>query len=110
MSGSAPLEISVEELKAAREADGDLVVLDVREPWELELARLEGTLDIPMNELPERLSEVPKDKPVAVLCRSGARSLKVTQYLRANGYDLTSNVSGGILAWAESVDPAMTRY
>jgi adenylyltransferase/sulfurtransferase len=63
-----------------------------------------------MNELPERLSEVPKDKPVAVLCRSGARSLKVTQYLRANGYDLTSNVSGGILAWAESVDPAMTRY
>jgi rhodanese-related sulfurtransferase len=110
MSGPAPLEISVEELMAAREGDGDLVVLDVREPWELELARLEGTLDIPMNELPERLSEVPKDKPVAVLCRSGARSLKVTQYLRANGYNLASNVTGGILAWAEAVDPAMTRY
>lgn len=106
----APLEITLEELKQAREAGRDLVVLDVREPWELEIAHLEGTLDIPMNEIPERLSELPKDKPVAVLCRSGARSLRVTEYLRARGYDLTSNVAGGILAWADNFDPSMTRY
>ncbi|WP_455373461.1 rhodanese-like domain-containing protein [Limibacillus halophilus] len=106
----APLEISVQELKEAREAGRDLIVLDIREPWELDVARLEGTLDIPMNEIPERLSELPKDKPVAVLCRSGARSLRVTEYLRARGYDLTSNVAGGILAWADNFDPSMTRY
>ena len=106
----APLEISVQDLKEARDKGADLVVLDVREPWELDLARLDGTLDIPMNELPERLTEVPKDKPVAVLCRSGARSMKVTQYLRANGYPSVSNVAGGILAWADSFEPSMTRY
>lgn len=107
---SAPLEISVDDLKTAMDEGGALVVLDVREPWELEVARLEGTLDIPMNELPERLSEVPKDKPLAVLCRSGRRSLNVTNYLRAQGYDLASNVAGGILAWAETFDPSMERY
>jgi rhodanese-related sulfurtransferase len=109
MSG-APLEISVQDLKEARDSGGDLVVLDVREPWELYVARLDGTLDIPMNEIPDRLDELPKDKPLAVLCRSGARSLKVTHYLRANGFAKVSNIAGGILAWGAAYDPRMARY
>ena len=106
----APLEITLEELKQAREAGRDLVVLDVREPWELEIAHLEGTLDIPMNEIPDRLDELPKDRPIAVLCRSGGRSMNVTRYLRANGFPAASNVAGGILGWAAAYDPEMARY
>ena len=109
MSG-APLEISVQDLKEARDSGSDLIVLDVREPWERDVARLEGTLDIPMNEVPDRLDELPKDKPIAVLCRSGARSLKVAQYLRANGFPEVSNIAGGILVWGAAYDPTMARY
>lgn len=105
-----PLEISVQDLKEALDSGGDLVVLDVREPWELDVARLDGTLDIPMNEVPDRLDELPKDKPIAVLCRSGARSLKVTNYLRANGFSEVSNIAGGILGWGAAYDPTMARY
>ncbi len=107
---SRPLEITVEDLKASLDGGEEMVVLDVREPWELEMARLDGSLDIPMNEIPDRLDEVPGDRPVAVLCRSGARSMKVTQYLRANGFADVSNIGGGILAWANAYDPSMTRY
>jgi adenylyltransferase/sulfurtransferase len=104
------LEIDVEELDR-RLRDGEtLAVLDVREPWELEVARLPATLDIPMNELPERIGELPRDKPLAVLCRSGARSLRVTQYLRQLGFEQASNVAGGILAWADRIDPGVSKY
>jgi len=106
----APLEISVQDLKAAQESGSEFVVLDVREPWERDVARLEGTLDIPMNEIPDRLGDLPQDKPIAVLCRSGARSLKVTQFLRMNGFPKVSNVVGGILGWGEAYDPTMARY
>ena len=106
----APLEISIQELKAALDRGDDLVVLDVREPWELGRASLPGTLNIPMNEIPDRLAEVPDDRRVAVLCRSGGRSMQVTNYLRGHGYGMTSNITGGIMAWADQIDPSMTRY
>ena len=85
------------------------VVLDVREPWERDIARLPGTLDIPMNEVPARLEELPKDRDIVVMCRSGGRSARVAQYLEQKGYR-AANLTGGILAWAQQVDPALATY
>jgi len=85
------------------------LVLDVREGWELEIARLPGTVDIPMGEVPQRLAELPREREVVVMCRSGGRSLKVAQYLDRQGYRV-ANLTGGILAWAQDVDPSLKTY
>lgn len=77
------------------------VILDVREPHELAQARIDGTIDIPLGELVERLGEVPRDTTVYVICHVGGRSAQATQYLEANGVDAV-NISGGILRWYQS--------
>jgi sulfur-carrier protein adenylyltransferase/sulfurtransferase len=102
-------EITPSALKARLAAPDPPLVLDVREPWEQDIARLPGTFDIPMNELPTRLSELPKDRDIVVMCRSGGRSSKVTQYLEQQGYR-TANLTGGILRWAQDVDPSLATY
>ena len=76
----------------------DAVILDVREPGELAQARIEGTLDIPLGELVERVAEVPSDTTVYVLCHAGGRSAQAAQYLEARGVDAV-NIDGGIVAW-----------
>ncbi len=86
------------------------VVLDVREPWELEICALPGSLNIPMGAVPERLAEIPRGAAVAVLCHHGMRSWQVTQWLHRQGYDQAINIEGGIDAWATEVDPTVARY
>ncbi|MGV3570117.1 MAG: rhodanese-like domain-containing protein [Ramlibacter sp.] len=90
------------------------VVLDVREPWELQTASVKPDgfelLAIPMNDIPARLAEVPRDRPVAVLCHHGGRSQRVAQFLAQQGYDGVANVAGGINAWAMERDPSVPRY
>jgi len=76
----------------------DAHILDVREPHELEQARVEGAQHIPLGSLVERLDEVPRDRTVYVMCHVGGRSAQAAQYLEANGVDAV-NVAGGILAW-----------
>ncbi len=102
-------EITPGALNARLGADDPPVVLDVREPWEQEIARLPGTLDIPMNEVPARLDELPRDREIVVMCRSGGRSARVAQYLEQQGYR-TANLTGGILRWAQEVDPSLRSY
>ena len=103
-------QISVTELaERLKSADAPLV-LDVREAWEREIAHLPGTVDIPMGEIPQRLVELPRDRTIAVLCRSGGRSLQVAGFLVAQGFAPVLNVSGGILAWGREVDPAVQPY
>ena len=102
-------EISARELDSRLHASGPPVVLDVREPWELAIARLTGTLDIPMSEVPTRLAELPKDRDIVVMCRSGGRSSNVADYLHRMGYR-AANLTGGILAWARDVDPTLRTY
>jgi adenylyltransferase/sulfurtransferase len=102
-------EVSPLALKARLAGPDAPLVLDVREPWELAIVRLDGTRDIPMNEVPARLSELPRDRDIVVMCRSGGRSLKVAEYLDRMGYR-TTNLTGGILAWARDVDPALPTY
>ena len=99
------------ELKARRDHPADApVVLDVREPWELAIARLAGTLDIPMNDIPNRLGDIPRHSEVIVMCRSGGRSLTVANYLQRHGFSSVANLTGGILAWSAEIDPSLPRY
>lgn len=102
-------EISPTELRARLGAAEPPLVLDVREPWEQDIARLPGTLDIPMGEISGRLSELPRDREIVVMCRSGGRSAKVAEYLDRMGLR-ASNLTGGILGWARDVDPTIPTY
>jgi len=103
-------QISVRDLAAHRDAHEDFVLLDVREPDEIATAAIGGATLIPMGEIPERLGELPKDKPIYVLCHSGGRSARVTQYLEQNGFAQAANVAGGIDAWSKEIDPSVPRY
>jgi adenylyltransferase/sulfurtransferase len=108
----APLgnEITAEQLKKRIDAGENVFVLDVRNPNEFQICRIPGTVLLPLPELPNRFAEVPKDREVVVHCKSGMRSAKAIEFLKSQGYSKLSNLSGGILAWAEKVDPGMPRY
>ena len=86
------------------------LLVDVREPWELDIARLPGAVHVPMGEIPTRLAELDRSRDLVILCRSGARSLTVARFLEGQGYTSVANLSGGILAWARDVDPALATY
>jgi adenylyltransferase/sulfurtransferase len=103
-----PLEIDV--ATAAQMLREGAVLLDVREPFEVAICAVAGSRHIPMRRIPENLPDLPADRPILVLCHTGMRSLRVTQFLRANGFAQTANVGGGIDAWAEQIDPNLARY
>lgn len=109
-----PAEILVDELArrcGAPAADGTaLSVLDVRDPWELEICRLPDSIDIPLALLPDRLATLPRDRMLVVLCHHGMRSRQASHWLRANGIDNAVNLAGGIDAWARQIDPSMRTY
>jgi rhodanese-related sulfurtransferase len=85
-------------------------VLDVREAEELAICQLDDVLHVPMNEVPARLADLPRDQPVVVLCHHGVRSRMVVDYLRGAGFDNAINLDGGIDAWARQIDASVTRY
>ncbi len=106
-----PLEISVTEAKRLLdESPCGVLLVDVREPYEVEIASIKGAELIPMRQIPEHKHTLPRDEHLLILCHHGARSLRVTEYLRAQGYPAVSNIAGGIMAWAEQIDPALPRY
>ena len=109
-TGALPLQIEVEELARWREQGRTHALLDIREPWEVELCRIEGSIELPMGELPGRVGELPRDQPVVVLCHHGVRSLKAALWLRGQGLAQTINLAGGIDAWAHRIDRAMPTY
>lgn len=105
-------EITPAELLQRRAAGEALTLLDVREGWELQVSAVpadQQVLHIPMGEVPARLGELSPDQPVAVLCRSGRRSLEVARLLQQSGFDAV-NVTGGILAWSQDVDATIPMY
>jgi sulfur-carrier protein adenylyltransferase/sulfurtransferase len=102
-------EISVEELKQRMDAKEDFVLLDVREPHEYNICNLNGIL-IPLNDLPRRVSELDPNKEMVVHCRSGARSARAVGFLKQAGFTRATNLAGGILAWADRIDPKMPKY
>lgn len=106
------VEITPAEFVARRERGDALTLLDVREAWELGVASVPAehqVLHIPMGEVADRLAELDRSKEVAVLCRSGRRSLEVAKFLQQNGFR-TLNVAGGILAWSQQLDATIPTY
>ncbi len=102
--------ISVTELAAWRRNRTPHVLLDVREPPERAICALEDSLHIAMGEIPARVSELPAELPLVVLCHHGMRSLRVVQFLRQNGRPNAINLDGGIDAWAAEIEPGIGRY
>ena len=102
-------QVSVQELKQRRDAGEDVFVLDVREPYEYQIAQIGGTL-IPQNDVPNRLAEIPRDREIIVQCRSGQRSQRIAEFLAQAGYPNVKNLAGGILAWSDQIDPKITKY
>jgi rhodanese-related sulfurtransferase len=103
-------DITVDELVRWRDARKSFVLLDVREPDEVAIARIEGSTWIPMREIPQRLGELNPAVPVAVLCHYGGRSERVAAFLAARGFAEVVSVDGGIDAYAERIEPSLARY
>lgn len=91
-------DVTVQTVAEVKDRD-DVLVLDVREDWEYQEKHIPGVLWMPMNTVPNRLSEIPKDKEVIVTCRSGNRSGQVVDFLRQQGFTNVHNMTGGIVAW-----------
>jgi adenylyltransferase/sulfurtransferase len=102
-------EIQVAELKRRLDTGDDIFVLDVREPHEYQICNVGGYL-IPLGDLPKRLHELDSSREIVVHCKSGARSAKAVDFLRQSGFKRASNLTGGILAWAEKIDPSFPKY
>jgi len=104
-------QITVEQLKTRLEKNSPKpVLIDVREPWEFAICHIEGSKLIPMREIPNVLDQLDQDQETIVICHTGVRSLRVCYYLMNEGFDKVANLSGGVHAWATSVDPNMPTY
>jgi|TARA_B110000196_G_C20703379_1_gene456271 rhodanese-related sulfurtransferase len=102
------IEINVVELER-RIGDGDIIMLDVREGFELEIAKVRDSLHIPMGEIKKRIKDLDKEKNYAVLCHSGYRSAQVCHFMELEGFNVV-NVQGGIDSWSVYVDKGIKRY
>lgn len=110
MDSEAAFDLDVAAFARLRERGDAHGVLDVREPWEVAISAFEGSLNIPMRELPGRLADLPRDRPLIVVCHHGMRSYQVASWLRRNGFANAVNLVGGIDAWARTIDPSMASY
>ncbi len=86
------------------------LLLDVREPWEYDTCRINGSQLMPMQSVPARQQELDPEQPVVCICHHGARSMQVAAFLERAGFENVTNLTGGIHAWALQVDPAMPTY
>ncbi len=102
-------DMQVEELKRRLDAGEDLFVLDVREPHEYQICNIGGHL-IPLNDLPKRVNELDSSREIVAHCKMGGRSAKAVQFLREAGFKKVHNLTGGIIAWADRIDPKMPKY
>jgi len=104
-------EITAQELVQRLQQPNPPLLLDVREQWEFETAHIDNSLLMPMGDVPSRVhAEVDPDEPAVVVCHHGARSLNVTMWMRAQGFEQVQSLAGGIDGWSRSIDPAIPRY
>jgi adenylyltransferase/sulfurtransferase len=108
-TGATIPSIQPEDLKRRLDGGEDIFVLDVREPHEYQICNLHGHL-IPLGDLPQRVHELDSSSEIVVHCKSGARSAKAVDFLRKSGFMRVSNLTGGILAWADRIDPSLPKY
>ena len=102
-------QLSVKDLKKRMDAGENLFILDVREPFEYQIANIGGKL-IPQGEVPQRLAEIDRNREIIVQCKSGGRSQRIAELLKQSGYPKVANLSGGILAWSDQIDPLVPKY
>ncbi|MDA2919161.1 molybdopterin-synthase adenylyltransferase MoeB [Desulfobacterota bacterium AH_259_B03_O07] len=107
---SADIEIGVDEFNDIISNNKNVSILDVREPHEYEICKLNGSKLIPLGELPSRINELDTADEIVVHCHHGSRSLQATRFLKHMGFKKVKNLRGGIDAWAEKYDPSMPRY
>jgi adenylyltransferase/sulfurtransferase len=103
-------DITAEALQSRLQAGESLIVIDVREPHELEISSLPFARPIPMGEITARVGELDPEATTIVICRSGGRSMQVARFLDSRGFRSVSNLTGGILAWGERIDPSLRPY
>lgn len=103
-------EITPDELKSLLERTSDVVVLDVREAWEVQAAIMGHHQHIPMGEVPARMGELERDKHIVVVCHHGVRSYNVTAWLRQQGFEKAQSLAGGIDRWARQIDSKVPVY
>lgn len=106
------MEISASELKERLDRGDDLVLLDIRKPYELEIACLDNSLHIPEEEIEDRMNELTAlaDKDLVVYCRTGRRSSILVTALEERGFKRVYNLTGGLYAWSDDVDPSVMKY
>jgi sulfur-carrier protein adenylyltransferase/sulfurtransferase len=97
-------------LKEKFDRGDSFVLLDVREPHEFQIARIPGSILIPLGELPKRANELDPAADMVVHCKSGMRSAKAIDFLKQAGFRKLKNLKGGILAWSDKVDPSVPKY
>ena len=102
--------ISVHELKRKTEGNGAFAIIDVREPFEYEIARIDGAKLIPLAEIGDRTEELQREQPIVVHCHSGARSAQAVRLLQQRGFSNVYNLEGGIDAWSDQIDPSVPKY
>jgi rhodanese-related sulfurtransferase len=99
-------EISPKDLKARLDAGEAIMLIDVREDWEVARGMIDGATHIVMNDIPDSLDQIPKDQPVVFVCKSGARSGRVTEWVAAQGFPNVINLAGGVIRWSTEIDPS----
>jgi adenylyltransferase/sulfurtransferase len=108
--GTGVPEVSVEELAEMRRRGDAFVLLDVREPHEIAICALSGSIRVPLGSLTENLHRFSTAEDIVVHCRSGGRSARAVEQMRQAGFRRVRNLAGGILAWADRIDPTLPRY
>jgi adenylyltransferase/sulfurtransferase len=103
-------DITATELKQRMDRGDAPVIVDVREPAEFEICRIPGAVLIPLQQLPSRLGELDPAQEVVLHCKVGGRSANATAYLQRAGFTRARNLTGGILAWIDQVDPSQPKY
>jgi rhodanese-related sulfurtransferase len=107
MKQISPPELAAWLADASREKP---LLLDVREPWEYERARIAGAELVPMGQVPGRLAQLDQDQDIVAICHHGGRSQQVAAFLEKNGYSKVHNLAGGVDAWSRTVDPTVPLY
>lgn len=104
-------QISVSELKDRLDSqENDCVLLDIREPWEINICSLSNSVNIPMGQIPARLDDIDTQRDIVVICHHGIRSQQVAYFLQNAGYDKLFNLQGGVSAWSRDIDPSFPTY
>jgi rhodanese-related sulfurtransferase len=103
-------EIMPGDVQTLRESGEDFLLLDVREPWEVQTAQIAGSTHIPMGDIPTHVQELDPDQHIVVICHHGVRSLNVTHWLRQQGFENVQSMRGGIDLWSKTIDPKVPVY